>query len=70
MTELKDVNVKRLKKGLMEVKKAINSKVGAVSKLRRQQVIDKFKDLNYKYDPNTTSYKTESMIRKKKNIKL
>ena len=69
MTELKDVNVKRLKKGLMEVKKATN-KVGAVSKLRRQQVIDKFRDLNYKYDPNTTSYKTNSMIRKKKNIKL
>ena len=69
MTELKDVNVKRLKKGLMEVKKSIG-KVGAVSKLRRQQVIDKFRDLNYKYDPNTTSYKTDSMIRKKKNIKL
>ncbi len=70
MTELKDVTVKRLKKVLMEVKKAINNKVGPVSKLKRQQVIDKFRDLNYKYDPNTTSYKTESMIRKKKNIKL
>jgi len=70
MTQLKDVNVKRLKRGLMEVKKAINSKVGAVSKLKRAQVINKFKDLNYKYDQNTTSYKTESMIRKKKNIKL
>jgi len=69
MTELKDVNVKRLKKGLMEVKKSID-KVGAVSKLKREQVINKFKDLNYKYDPNTTSYKTDSMIRKKKNIKL
>jgi len=69
MTELKDVNVKRLKKGLMEIKKSID-KVGAVSKLKRQQVINKFKDLNYKYDPNTTSYKTDSMIRKKKNIKL
>ena len=69
MTELKDINVKRLKKGLIEVKKSIG-KVGAVSKLRRQQVIDKFRDLNYKYDPNTTSYKTDSMIRKKKNIKL
>jgi len=53
----------------MEVKKSID-KVGAVSKLKREQVINKFKDLNYKYDPNTTSYKTDSMIRKKKNIKL
>ena len=69
MTELKDVNVKRLKKGLMEIKKSID-KLGAVSKLKRQQVINKFKDLNYKYDSNTTSYKTDSMIRKKKNIKL
>ena len=69
MTELKDVNVKRLKKGLMQVKKNID-KVGPVSKLKREQVINKFKDLNYKYDPNTTSYKTDSMIRKKKNIKL
>ena len=69
MTELKDVNVKRLKKGLMQVKKNID-KVGPVSKLKREQVINKFKDLNYKYYPNTTSYKTDSMIRKKKNIKL
>ena len=69
MTELKDDNVKRLKKGLMEIKKSID-KVGAVSKLKRHQIINKFKDLNYKYDSNTTSYKTDSMIRKKKNIKL
>ena len=69
MTELKDVTVKR-KEIKTYNRRYYNRKVGAVSKLRRQQVIDKFRDLNYKYDPNTTSYKTDSMIRKKKNIKL
>lgn len=61
---------KTLKKGLSEIKKDINSKVGAISKLKKNEVINKIKQLNYKYDSNNRTLTTDSMIRKKRKIKL
>ena len=61
---------KTLKKGLSEIKKDITSKVGNISKLKKNQVINKIKNLNYKYDSNNRTLITDSMIRKKKKIKL
>ena len=61
---------KTLKKGLSEIKKDINSKVGNISKLKKNEVINKIKQLNYKYDSTNRTLTTDSMIRKKKKIKL
>jgi len=61
---------KTLKKGLSEIKKDITSKVGNISKLKKNQVINKIKNLNYKYDSTNRTLTTDSMIRKKKKIKL
>tara|TARA_R100001594_G_C3929314_1_gene237737 strand:- start:313 stop:519 length:207 start_codon:yes stop_codon:yes gene_type:complete len=61
---------KSLKKGLSEIKKDVTSKIGAISKLKKNEVINKIKQLNYKYDANTRTLTTDSMIRKKKKIKL
>jgi len=61
---------KSLKKGLSEIKKDINSKVGNISKLKKNQIISKIKSLNYKYNANTRTLTTDSMIRKKRKIKL
>ena len=62
--------LKTLKKGLSEIKKDVTSKIGAISKLKKNEVINKIKSLNYKYDPNTRTLTTDSMIRKKRKIKL
>ena len=61
---------KTLKKGLSEIKKDITSKIGAISKLKKNEVINKIKQLNYIYNPNTRTLTTDSMIRKKRKIKL
>ena len=61
---------KTLKKGLSEIKKDITSKVGNISKLKKNEVINKIKQLNYKYDSTNRTLTTDSMIRKKKKIKL
>ena len=61
---------KSLKKGLSEIKKDVNSKVGNISKLKKNQIISKIKSLNYKYNANTRTLTTDSMIRKKRKIKL
>tara|TARA_R110002020_G_scaffold452722_2_gene667240 strand:+ start:426 stop:632 length:207 start_codon:yes stop_codon:yes gene_type:complete len=62
--------VKSLKKGLGIIKKDITAHVGAVSKLKKNQVISRIKNLNYKYNPNNRTLTTNSMIRKKRKIQL
>jgi len=61
---------KSLKKGLSEIKKDVTSKIGAISKLKKNEVINKIKSLNYKYNANDRTLTTDSMIRKKRKIKL
>ena len=61
---------KSLKKGLSQIKKDVTSKIGAISKLKKNEVINKIKSLNYKYNANDRTLTTDSMIRKKRKIKL
>ncbi len=70
MDGIEKISGVRLKKGLSKIKKDINSKVGAVWKLKKPEVIDKIKKLNYKYDSKKEELKTDSMIRKPRTIKL
>lgn len=70
MEGIEKISGVRLKKGLSKIKKDINSKVGAVWNLKKPQVIEKIKNLNYKYDPKKEELKTDSMIRKPRTIKL
>ena len=67
---MEQVPVVKLKRGLSKIKKDITSKVGAVWKLRKPQVITKLKSLKYTYDDNSKSLRTNSMIRKTANVKL
>ena len=61
---------KSLKKGLSEIKKDVTSKIGAISKLKKNEIINKIKSSNYKYNANDRTLTTDSMIRKKRKIKL
>jgi hypothetical protein len=67
---MENISANRLKKGLSTIKKDINSKIGAVWKLKKPQVISKIKSLNYKYNENTKELTTDSMIRKPRKIKI
>jgi len=67
---MENINGNRLKKGLSKIKKDINSKIGAVWKLKKKDVISKIKSLNYKYDDNKNQLITDSMIRKPRRIQL
>tara|TARA_R100001591_G_scaffold115401_1_gene130898 strand:+ start:3238 stop:3441 length:204 start_codon:yes stop_codon:yes gene_type:complete len=67
---MENISGNRLKKGLSKIKKDINSKIGAVWKLKKKDVISKIKSLNYKYDEKTKELRTDSMIRKPRRIQL
>ena len=67
---MENISSNKLKKGLSKIKKDINSKVGAVWKLNKQQVISKIKSLNYKYDDKKKQLTTDSMIRKPRRIEI
>lgn len=66
---MENISASKLKKGLSKIKKDINSKIGAVWKLKKPQVITKIKSLNYKLN-NNEELVTDSMIRKPRKIKL
>lgn len=65
-----NISAIKLKKGLSKIKKDITGKIGAVWKLNKPQVINKIKNLNYKYDEKKNELITDSMIRKPRRIKL
>ena len=67
---MENISTTRLKKGLSKIKKDINSKVGAVWKLKKPQVISKIKSLNYKYNEKKNELTTDSMIRKPRRIEI
>jgi hypothetical protein len=60
----------KLKKALSSIKKDINSKLGPIWKLDKPKLINKLKQLNYKYDSNKKILYTDSMIRKPRKIYL
>jgi hypothetical protein len=70
MEGIQKISAVRLKKGLSKIKKDINRHVGAVWKMKKPEVINKIRNLNYKYNQNTEELKTNSMIRKPRTIKL
>jgi hypothetical protein len=65
-----NISSTRLKKGLSTIKKSINSHVGAVWSLKKNEVISKINTLGYKYNKNKNELTTNSMIRKKSRVKL
>ena len=67
---MESISAVRLKKGLSTIKRDITDKVGAVWKLSKPQVIQKIRNLNYTYNPEKKELTTNSMIRKKKRVKL
>jgi len=67
---MENVNNVKLKKGLSKIKKALVGQVGAVWKLKKNEVINKINKLNYKYDSNKGELTTNSMIRKLSRVKL
>ncbi len=70
MEGIEKVSAVRLKKGLSKIKKQVNEKFGGVWKLKKNQVIDKIKKLNYNYNQQNQELRTNSMIRKPVRIKL
>jgi len=60
----------KLKKALSRIKKDVNEKFGPIWKLDKPKLINKVKQLNYKYDPNKKLLYTDSMIRKTRRILL
>lgn len=67
---MENVNNIKLKKGLSKIKSALTGQVGPVWKLKKNEVINKIKKLNYKYDSNKGELTTNSMIRKLSRVKL
>ena len=70
---MEQVQVVKLKKGLSKIKKILTDKVGPVWKLKKPQVINKLKDLNYSYDERSKTLqasKSSAMIRKPTSIKI
>ena len=66
MVELNKISGVRLKKGLSKIKKSVVDKVGGVWKLNKTGVIDKIKQLGYRYNENNETLTTSSTIRTKK----
>mgnify|MGYP003628243764 FL=1 len=72
--DMKKVSVKIIKKALGKIKRNINEKFKSdnipLSKMKREQLLDKIIELNYKYNKEKNELTTDSMIRKPKRIKL
>lgn len=70
MVQLNQISNVRLKRGLSTIKKGIVNKVGGVWRLNKGEVIDKIKQLGYRYNENNETLTTSSTIRTKKKVQL
>jgi len=70
MVQLNEISAVRLKRGLSTIKKGVVNKVGGVWKLNKTGVIDKIKQLGYRYNENNETLTTSSTIRTKKKVQL
>ena len=70
MVQLNEISAVRLKRGLSKIKKGVVNKVGGVWKLNKTGVIDKIKQLGYRYNENNETLTTSSTIRTKKKVQL
>lgn len=68
--EIKDLPATKLKKALGQIKRALNLKIGAVSKMKKPELVAKLTELKYVYDPNKKALTTNSMIRKKSVVPI
>jgi|TARA_R100000081_G_C4741295_1_gene129062 hypothetical protein len=68
--EIKDFPATKLRKALGQIKRALNLKIGAVSKMKKDELVSKLTELKYVYDPNKKALITNSMIRKKSIVPI
>jgi len=67
---IQDVSTDRLRKMLGSVKRALNVKMGAISKMKKPELLNKITELNYKWNAEKQQLTTNSMIRKKSVVNL
>lgn len=67
---IEDVSTVRLRKMLGSVKRALNVKMGAISKMKKPELLNKITELKYKWNPEKQQLTTNSMIRKKSVVDL
>jgi len=67
---IEDVSTDRLRKMLGSVKRALNVKMGAISKMKKPELLNKITELKYKWNPEKQQLTTNSMIRKKSVVDL
>jgi hypothetical protein len=67
---MEEISAYRLKRGLSKIKKKVNEKFGGVWKMKKNEVINKIRSLNYTYNQPNQELRTNSMIRKPAKIRL
>lgn len=67
---IEDVSTDRLRKMLGSVKRALNVKIGAISKMKKPELLNKITELKYKWNPEKQQLTTDSMLRKKSVVDL
>lgn len=63
----------KLKKGLTKIKKSLNDKIGAVWRLKKNDVIKKIQDLGYTYNKEKSELRinpSKAMTRKVNAVKI
>lgn len=68
--KIEDISTDRLRKMLGSVKRALNTKMGAISKMKKPELLNKITELQYKWDVDKQQLTTNSMIRKKSVVQL
>jgi hypothetical protein len=67
------VSGNKLKKGLSKIKKSLNNKIGAVWKLKKNEVVSKLEDLGYSYNEKKNELRinpSKAMTRKVNAVKI
>ena len=68
--KIEDISTDRLRKMLGSVKRALNTKMGAISKMKKPELLNKITELQYKWNVDKQQLTTNSMIRKKSVVEL
>ena len=68
--KIEDISTDRLRKMLGSVKRALNTKMGSISKMKKPELLNKINELQYKWNSDKQQLTTNSMIRKKSVVEL
>tara|TARA_B110000261_G_scaffold3975_1_gene4160 strand:+ start:2082 stop:2735 length:654 start_codon:yes stop_codon:yes gene_type:complete len=68
--KIEDISTDRLRKMLGGVKRALNTKMGSISKMKKPELLNKITELQYKWNVDKQQLTTNSMIRKKSVVEL